>query len=61
MTTYPKRDISRNTQFDPFNWTSEQARAPHSYAVRWVTRRARVTAPHASVLVEAFGIGEERQ
>jgi uncharacterized Fe-S cluster-containing MiaB family protein len=58
---YPKRDLSRNTQLDPFNWTSEQVRAPHGYAVRWVMRRARVTAPHASVLVEAIGIGEERQ
>lgn len=61
MTAYPKRDIPRNIQLGPFNWASEQASAPHGYAVLWVMRRARVTAPHASVLVEALGIGEERQ
>ncbi|GEM_PF-4765064 len=57
--TNHRRKPVRQSAPELFDWADEQRRPP-DYAVRWVSRRARISAWHASVIVDVLGIGMPR-
>jgi hypothetical protein len=52
-----RRKSAQHCSPDLSDWAKEHETQPHDYAVRWVSRRARISRLHASAIVDNLYMG----